>query len=105
MCVLPKGFEYLGHQVSIKGSCSYFSYCSPLYQLLQKNSQWAWNTKQQEDFTAVKKLLCEDGLLVHFNVKKPLKLFCDTLAYGVGACLVHVMPNGHSMCFVHFDNC
>ena len=33
-------------------------------------------------------------MLVHYDIKKPLKLFCDTLPKDVGACLVHVMPNG-----------
>ena len=65
----------------------------PLYQLLQKNSLWAWEAKHQEAFSAAKKLLCEDSQLVHFDVKKPVKLFCDASAYGMGACLVHVMPN------------
>jgi len=65
----------------------------PLHQLLQKNSLWAWNAEHQEAFLAAKKLLCEDSQLVHFDVKKPVKLFCDASAYGVGACLVHVMPN------------
>ena len=31
-------------------------------------------------------------MLVHFDVKKPMKLFCDASTYGVGTCLVHVMP-------------
>ena len=66
----------------------------PLHQLLQKNSQWAWEAKHQEAFIAAKKLLCENSILVHFDVKKPMKLFCDASTYRVGACLVHVMPNG-----------
>ena len=33
-------------------------------------------------------------MLVHYNVSKPLKLFCDAFLNGLGACLVHVMPNG-----------
>jgi len=49
--------------------------------------------RHQEAFPAAKKILCEDSQLVHFDVKKPVKLFCDASAYGVGACLVHVMPN------------
>jgi len=38
--------------------------------------------------------LCKDCTLVHYDVNKPLKLFCDALPHGLGACLVHVMPNG-----------
>jgi len=66
----------------------------PLHHLLQKNCQWAWKAKHQETFTAAKQLLCEDSLLVYYDIEKPIKLFCDASAYGVGACLAHVMPNG-----------
>ena len=31
---------------------------------------------------------------MHYDVNKPLKLFSDASPYGLGACLVHVMPNG-----------
>ena len=37
------------------------------------------------------KLLCEDSQLIHFEIKKPIKFFCDTLAYKVGF-LVHIIP-------------
>ena len=33
-------------------------------------------------------------MLAHYDVTKPLKLFCDASPNGLGACLVHVMPNG-----------
>jgi len=32
-------------------------------------------------------------MLVHYDVNKPLKLFCDASPHGLGVCLVHVMPN------------
>lgn len=32
--------------------------------------------------------------LVHYNPSLPLKLAADTSAYGVGAVVSHVMPNG-----------
>ena len=41
-----------------------------------------------------KHLLCEGSMLVHYDVKKPIKLFCDASAYGLGACLTLLMPNG-----------
>jgi len=40
-----------------------------------------------------KKLLCANIMLVHYDINKPLKLFCDASPHGVGACLVHVMSN------------
>jgi len=66
----------------------------PLYQLLKKNTQWVWKAKHQKAFAGAKQLLCQDCMLVHYDIKKPLKLFCDASPNGLGACLVHVMPNG-----------
>jgi len=65
-----------------------------LHLLLRKNTQWSWKSKHQNAFTAAKELLCEDCMLVHYDVNKPLKLFCDASPHGLGACLVYVMPNG-----------
>ena len=33
-------------------------------------------------------------MLAHYDVTKPLKLFCDASPNGLGACMVHVMLNG-----------
>ena len=51
--------------------------------------------ENQEAFTKAKQLLCQDCMLVHYNVNKPLKVFSDASPYGLGACLVHVMLNGN----------
>ena len=40
-----------------------------------------------------RKLLSQDIALVHCDAKKPLKLYCDASAYGLGAGLVHVMDD------------
>ena len=66
----------------------------PLHQLLHKNNPWVWKAQHQKAFVAAKQLLCEGSMLVHYDVKKPKKLFCDASAYGLGACLAHVMQNG-----------
>ena len=66
----------------------------PLYQLLKKNMQWLWKMEHQTAFTAVKQLLCQDCMLVHYDINKLLKLFYDASPKGLGACLLHVMPNG-----------
>ena len=66
----------------------------PLYLLLRKNSKWAWKAKQQKAFEAAKQLLCEPKVLAHYDVKKPLKIYCDASPKGLGACLVHVMQDG-----------
>ena len=66
----------------------------PLYLLLRKNSKWAWKSKQQNAFEAAKQLLCEQGTLAHYDIHKPIKLYCDASPKGLGACLVHVMQEG-----------
>ena len=45
-------------------------------------------------FTQSKKALIGDSLLVHFDEKKLIILACDTLQYGLGAVLLHVMDDG-----------
>ena len=67
---------------------------NPLYQLLKKNTKWMWKTEHQTAFTTVKRLLCQECMLVHYDINKPLKLFCDASQKGLGACLVYVMLNG-----------
>ena len=65
----------------------------PLHQLLCKNAPWVWRNKQQKAFEAAKGLLSQDTALAHYDVSRPLKLYCDASAYGIGACLVHVMDD------------
>ena len=65
----------------------------PLNQLLRKNTPWAWKTKQQKAFEAAKNLLSQDTALAHYDVNRTLKLYCDASAYGLGACLLHVMDD------------
>ena len=66
----------------------------PLHQLLKKNAKWSWNLEHVGAFNCntVKRMICEDNMLVHYDISKPLKIFCDASPKGLGACLVHVMP-------------
>ena len=63
----------------------------PLYQLLHKDSRWKWTAKCQEAFDKAKELVSKSLVLVHYNVHKPIKLYCDASPYGVGVCLMHVV--------------
>ena len=65
----------------------------PLNQLLKKNTPWVWKTKLQKAFEAAKCFLSQDTALVHYDVKRALKLYCDASSYGLGTCLVHVMDD------------
>lgn len=38
--------------------------------------------------------LLQSQLLVHYDVNKELRLACDASAYGIGAVISRVMPNG-----------
>ena len=66
----------------------------PLNSLLRKNVQWKWSEEEQKSFEAAKSLVSNRQILAHYDVLKPLKLYCDASPKGVGACLAHVMPNG-----------
>ena len=48
----------------------------------------------QKAFDTAKQLLSSDRALAHYDVNRPIKLFCDASAYGLGACLVHIMEDG-----------
>ena len=66
----------------------------PLYQLLTKDCQWKWSKAQEKAFQESKDLLQSSQLLVHFNPQLPIILACDASAFGIGAVLAHLMPDG-----------
>ena len=66
----------------------------PLNQLLQQNASWVWKSEHQKAFDAAKQMLSSDRALAHYDVNRPVKLFCDASAYGLGVCLVHIMDDG-----------
>ncbi|CAH8498443.1 unnamed protein product [Dicrocoelium dendriticum] len=66
----------------------------PLHQLLRKNQSWNWNKTHENAFKAVKKLLASTDVLVHYDPQKPVVLSCDASPYGLGAVLMHKLPNG-----------
>lgn len=67
---------------------------SPLYSLLQKQSQWTWGNSQREAFQKAKAQLTSDCLLVHYDPDRELVLACDASPYGIGAVLSHKMDDG-----------
>lgn len=66
----------------------------PLHKLLNKGTSWKWSKECAEAFTKVKNDLSTDRVLMPYNTKLPLSLACDASAYGLGAVLSHVLPNG-----------
>ena len=55
---------------------------------------WKRGEDQTAAFTASKELLTSKSCLTHFDSSLPLILACDALAYGLGAVLSHLMPDG-----------
>ena len=66
----------------------------PLHDLLQKDRPWKWTEACETAFVNSKKQLQDSPLLVHYDLKKSLRLACDVSPYGVGAVMSHVMENG-----------
>ena len=65
-----------------------------LHELLKQESVWKWTTDCEAAFISAKDQLLQSTLVVHYDTKKPLKIACDALPYGVGAVISHVMENG-----------
>ena len=66
----------------------------PLHHLLQKGKSWSWTEQCESSFESSKKMITKSKLLVFYDMKKPLRLACDSSAYGVGAVVSHVMEDG-----------
>ena len=66
----------------------------PLHRLITKGATWEWSKLCEDAFNKMKALLSTDRVLVPYKSKLPFSLACDASAYGPGAVLLHVMPNG-----------
>jgi len=66
----------------------------PLHTLLRANQPWRWTKECTTVFNKAKSLLSAAPVLVHYNPDLPLCLAGDASAYGVGAVLSHVFPDG-----------
>lgn len=66
---------------------------APLNELKKKEVKWKWKWTEKEEraFTKLKKQLVSTTVLVHYDLKLPLKLDCDTSSVGLGVVLSHVM--------------
>ena len=65
-----------------------------LYQLLKKELKYTWTSAAQKAFDTVKEMITSDTVLTHYNPELPVKLVCDSSAYGLGAVISQVMENG-----------
>ena len=66
----------------------------PLNRLLKHDVKWEWNKECNSAFEDAKSKLLSAQVLVHYDPRLKLCLATDASAYGLGAVLSHVMPNG-----------
>ena len=66
----------------------------PLNSLLQQGRPWKWSSECKHAFQDAKDTLTSSHLLVHYDPALPLKMAADASAYGMGAVISHVMPDG-----------
>ena len=61
---------------------------------MRKGVKWEWKEKEKLAFEEAKSILDEANFLIHYDPEKPLLLACDALPYGLGAVLLHQIPEG-----------
>ena len=66
---------------------------------MQKDRSWTWTEAYDRAFVKSTEQLQDSPLLVHYDLKKSLRLACDASPYGVGAVISHVMKNGEEKPF------
>ena len=73
----------------------YFSEITePLYKLTRKGQQWKWGEEEATSFKEIKRLLCTETILAHYDPSLPLGLSCDASECGIGAVLFHRFADG-----------
>ena len=66
----------------------------PLNDLLKANTHWKWSDECKKAFQEAKDKLTSSQLLTHYDPRLTLKMAADASAYGVGAVISHILPNG-----------
>ena len=74
---------------------------APLNHLLKNNIEWNWSNNCQAAFDKLKTMLSSDLLLTHYNPQLPIVVAADASAYGVGAVLLHIFPDGSEKAVMH----
>lgn len=66
----------------------------PLNNLLKKNMTWKLTEECVVSFQEAKNLFTKAPVLTHYDPSLPMKLAGDASAYGIGAVISHVFPDG-----------
>ena len=70
------------------------SILQPLNRLLKRNQEFTWSPQCEEAFNKAKYSLTSSNVLVHYDPNLPVVLECDASQYGIGAVILHRLPNG-----------
>ena len=82
----------------------YFSEITePLYKLTRKGQQWKWGEEEATSFKNIKRLLCTETVLAHYDPSLPLGLSCDASECGIGAVLFHRFADGSERPFLNIS--
>lgn len=65
-----------------------------LHKLPRQETPWRWSSECQKTFQLAKDKLASSDVLMHYDPFLPLRLAGDASAYGIGAVILHVLPNG-----------
>ena len=74
---------------------------APLNELLKKDSKWEWSADCQSAFDNLKTKLTSELFLTHFNPELKTIVASDASSYGIGACILHKMPDGSMKPIAH----
>ncbi len=66
----------------------------PLNSLLQPSKRWKWSDECEKAFLEAKQSVASTPVLAHYDPTQPLTLAGDASAYGIGAVISHVLPDG-----------
>ncbi len=62
--------------------------------LLKQGAKWEWSASCTQAFLMAKEKLSSSPVLVHYDPSLPIKMAGDASAYGIGAVISHVYPDG-----------
>ena len=66
----------------------------PLNELLKTGNTRNWTPVCEQAFTAAKERLSQTSILAHYDARVPLHMASNASAYGLGAILSHLYPDG-----------